>query len=214
MKDKLIALLEKFDQQAVRMRLLYTLVAVMIIGLIIDTLWISDNFKASKRLQAETVKIENNIDLLNIKHAEINASIANERRHPAHKQLAQVTQQLEDVKEELEEKTLTLVKPEIMTSVLKDILARSHKLSLLSLTKQPPQPLFEKSEQDVHVFRHAIVLQLQGKYADTQQFLKELESMPKKVNFESLNYVVDDYPLSTVTLVVSTLSLERKWIGG
>jgi MSHA biogenesis protein MshJ len=220
MNDRLMKMIEKFNALAIRMRILFTLVAIMLVAMIVDSLWIAENFNQVEKLSAEIVQTENRINDLIRAQNELNNNVVKQRNHPLLKQLNQVEKQIEKSKLVLEEKTINLVKPESMSKVLGDIILRSKNLKLISLTKQAPQALFENGQSEksenpkVQIYRHLVELVLEGQYKDTQRFLSLIEDMPQKLNFESFEYEVKNYPQSKVKLVVSTLSLDRKWIGG
>lgn len=216
MNEKIVTAIEKFDQLPIRMRLLITLVAIMTLGLAVDSLWVASNSQNAKLLKDQITQVDKTIiEIINAQN-ELNANVVNQRNHPVKKQLAQVQEQIKTIKLELQEKTINLVKPELMSSVLGDIIQRTNKLKLISLIKQPPQALFDTNDkqQKVQMYRHLIELVLRGKYSDTQHFLSQLENMPQKINFENFEYEVEEYPNSIIRLTVSTLSLDKKWIGG
>jgi len=111
-------------------------------------------------------------------------------------------------------------------------------LKLVSLNKMAPQPLVlnqttpssnaqtetdvamtsktpaTDSTQSVQLYRHRVELVLQGSFTDTQAFLVKLEALPKQLAFERLKLTVEQYPEAEITLTVSTLGFDRKWIGG
>ena len=216
MDNQLREYAEKFDKQPIRMRLLLTFVGLMVVVLIVDSLWISDNYKQAKKLQSDIHQIEDKIKLLNNSQNEINLTIANQRNNPLLIQLSQTNERIENLKSQLEEKTINLVKPELMANVLREIIQKSNGLELVSLSKQPTESLFETNEsvEQIQVFRHPFELVLKGGYQETMIFIQQLENMPQKVNFESFEFSVDNYPASKVTLLLSTLSLNQEWIGG
>ena len=71
-----------------------------------------------------------------------------------------------------------------------------------------------KSEQvKTDLYRHGVELQLQGSYLATLAYLKRLESLEWRFEWEALVFDIKDYPIGTVTLEVYTYSTERDWIG-
>lgn len=221
MNDKLKIATEKFDNLAIRIRLLFTLVAMALLSMLVDFLWIADNFNKAKSLKAEITQTENNInDLINAQD-QLNENVINAKNHPLLKDIKQLDLQIGKYNKILNEKTINLIKPEIMTSVLNEIIQRSKKLKILSLTKQLPIALFSPENQiaeaktaQLQIYRHLVEITFEGQYEDTEDFIRRLEDMPQKVNFESFTYEVEKHPLSKIILVVSTLSFKKEWIGG
>lgn len=215
MNSRINNLISKFDQRALKLRLLITLAMIFFIWFFIDSLWISNLSKESKQVNNKIVNLNKNFQQLSNDLNLINQGVKNKKNNPLYKDLKEVNKQLDQIKKGLESKTVNLIKPEEMSGVIKEVMNKSNKLVLLSLNKVPAEAVFkEDNKQDIQMYRHVIEIIFKGKYKDTLIFIKELEMMPKKVNFESINYQVEEHPWSNITLVISTLSLNKKWIGG
>lgn len=68
-------------------------------------------------------------------------------------------------------------------------------------------------QQATVLYRHGVELQLQGSYLATLAYLKQLESLEWRFEWDTLLFDIQDYPVGTVTLEVYTYSTERDWIG-
>ena len=68
-------------------------------------------------------------------------------------------------------------------------------------------------KQPTVLYRHGVELQLQGSYLATLAYLKQLESLEWRFEWDALLFDIQDYPVGTVTLEVYTYSTEREWIG-
>ena len=129
--------------------------------------------------------------------------------------------EIEKVRQQLTEKTVNLVPSDKMADVIEKIIASTQSLRLISLSKQaslrlsdPVEAPNADKEQAIKLYRHSVEIVLEGNYSATYQFLKSLENMERKVAFESFNYNVENYPNAEIRLIVSTLSLNKEWIGG
>ena len=218
MANKLKQNLEQFDGLPIRTRLILTFAAILVIFLAFQLAWYSQSNKTNKRLSSQLNSVDQQIRDYTQSQQEINSGVYNQRNDPKRRQLLELQQQVASVQNELERKTLSLVRPEAMAALLKEIIDNSQKLKLISLQKQLPQPLFDDSKEGeepvVQFYRHPVMLVFEGSYQETQNFLQELENMKRKVNFEQFEFSVEQYPKSQITLVVSTYSMTRKWIGG
>ncbi|MET1255686.1 hypothetical protein [Aliikangiella maris] len=236
MKDKLIGLSHQFDQQPVRMRLLISLSALLLVYLTFDLLWFADNSSKSKQLTQSNQQIDQQIAQFNQNQIEISAGIYNQQNDPKRKELDTINGQIDSVKQSLEQRAISLVRPNAVPQLLKEILSQSQRLKLISIEKHAPIALFESTQttankntstqnvsvnnnqsnqqNQVQMFIHPFSLTFTGNFKDTQQFLFQLENMDKKVTFERIEYLVDNYPNSIIKLELSTLNLDRKWIGG
>jgi MSHA biogenesis protein MshJ len=56
-------------------------------------------------------------------------------------------------------------------------------------------------------------MEIRGGYLSTLRYLEELEDLPWRFFWKSLNYEVLEYPEARVVLTVETLSLREGWIG-
>ncbi len=77
--------------------------------------------------------------------------------------------------------------------------------------KSPVQQKLQ--EHHVGVYKHTVVLALEGSYFNVITYLKSLENLPWKIYWHELDYSVTDYPKAEVLLEVYTLSTEEGFIG-
>lgn len=113
--------------------------------------------------------------------------------------------------------TDTLVAPQNMTAMLKDILDQQQNLKLVELRNLPVAPILSDEEsdsnQDIGLFRHSVRLVFQGNYTDTLKYLTKLEDMKNRFYWNRFDYQVEDYPIARVSLNIYTLSTQQWWIG-
>jgi len=220
--DKLQKIREQFDTLPIRTRLMITFASILLLFVIFELAWYAPTDSKTKTTKQQTQNVDLQIQTTTQMLQELNQGIYDQRNNPKRVQLASLDQQVNEVQTELEKRTRSLVRPQAMAELLKKIIDNSKQLKLLSLEKQAPVSLFEQQATDeqekpasqVQMYRHPVVMTFEGGYQNTQNFLKQLESMQQKVNFESFEFSVETYPKSKVVLVVSTYSLSRKWIGG
>lgn len=62
------------------------------------------------------------------------------------------------------------------------------------------------------LYKHAVEITVDGSYADLLAYLNELEHMPWHVYWGSVSLSARDAPVSRLTLVVYTLSLDKTWL--
>lgn len=219
MNEKLALLSEKFNQLETRMRLLVSFAIALVLGLILDLIWLSPNSRKIDQINSEFENTQKQINDTLKTQAALNQSIVDQRNHPKRKELERLVKQTNEVKSLLKEKTTNLVIPREMTKVLNEIIKSTGQMKLIQLKKHEPYPLFKESEENqeieqIQLYRHAIELTLEGNYSRTQKFIEALETMPQKVAFDRFQFTVEEYPKSQVRLIVSTLSFSKKWIGG
>jgi len=123
--------------------------------------------------------------------------------------------------------TSDLVSPREMRLVLEELIRRQSGLRLLAATNLEPRPLFdEPSEADSgaaakaaadsaapKLYRHALVLRVEGSYLDCLEYLRAVEQLPWHLYWARFELKAGDYPINTYSIEVRTLSLDKEWIG-
>ncbi len=112
-----------------------------------------------------------------------------------------------------------MVPPERMTGLLEQIL-RAHRglrlASLRTLPEEQPAPAVLKAGETAAppqlLHRHGVELVLAGSYPDMVAYMAALEAMQGQIFWGSANLKVDTHPNATLTLVVYTISLDKKWL--
>jgi MSHA biogenesis protein MshJ len=117
------------------------------------------------------------------------------------------------------------VAPERVASLLGELIARQQGLTLISLRNLPVQSLALRSNDDVAPaasavadahdrgpFLHPLELVISGDYPSIVRYLKALEQLPFRLQWERLELRVEHYPDNRVRLVIGALSLSRQWM--
>jgi MSHA biogenesis protein MshJ len=128
--------------------------------------------------------------------------------------------------EEMRVYTTDLVAPAEMRLVLEELLRRKHSLKLVSAVNRPAQPLVTDPEAEAEtaqpqeqpseaprLYRHSLVLTLEGSYLDCLAYLAAVERLPWRLYWTRLTLAATDYPRNSIVLELTTLSLDKEWIG-
>jgi MSHA biogenesis protein MshJ len=120
-----------------------------------------------------------------------------------------------------------LVDPRQMRSVLEELIQRHAGLRLISATNLEPRPLLEDAppegeglgvdvapESDApELYRHTLVLRLEGSYVDCLDYLQSIEQLPWHLYWGRLAVSSREYPKNEIVIELRTLSLDEEWIG-
>jgi len=110
--------------------------------------------------------------------------------------------------------TTTLIAPEMMPEVLGHLLSRQSRLSVKSVKSAQAVPVYMgKTEEDGLLYRHELELMLHGDFYQVKHYLEMIETMPKRVYFDKMNYEISEYPKGKLQLNVYTLSTKKELIG-
>lgn len=113
--------------------------------------------------------------------------------------------------------TRGLVSPREMTRMAQTLLRDNGALQLIKAENLPAEaiPLLEtdKTASGPSVYRHGLRLQVKGRYTDIVRYLHTLERLNWRVMWGEVNLETHKYPITTATLTIYTLSLDKAWIG-
>ena len=116
-----------------------------------------------------------------------------------------------------------LVPPRDMPQLVQQILAKNQGLQMIKLENLPAEALDEgkaaaagqpvaTTNNAARAYRHGVRIELRGRYVDIVRYLRALESLPSKVFWGEVRFESEAYPLSRVTLVIYTISLNKAWL--
>jgi MSHA biogenesis protein MshJ len=113
-----------------------------------------------------------------------------------------------------------------MRSVLEQLLSRQAGLKLVSAVNRAAVPVVadeepapgetpaEKPTSDApRLYRHSLVLELEGNYLDCLRYIESVERLPWHIYWSRLELETDEYPTNRIVLELTTLSLDEEWIG-
>lgn len=118
-----------------------------------------------------------------------------------------------------------LVAPRDMPRLVQQMLEKNQALQMIKMENLPAQALDEEknaaapatqpaatANNAARVYRHGMRIELRGKYVDIVRYLRALEALPSKVFWGEVRFESEAYPVSRVTLVIYTISLNKAWL--
>ncbi|PKF62963.1 hypothetical protein CW745_05935 [Psychromonas sp. psych-6C06] len=212
--------LEKlFNQMTLRER--FTMFSALIIcTFLIAYFWIIDpatiqqaklQRTLQKSVQAEKV-INNEIEMINKRLQEDPLKEINNKIAFSQATLVQLDKQLD-------EKLVKFIHAQKMPIALTKVLSKSPGVRISALTSLPVKVFNADKGATEEVnkspfYQHTLQITLQGDYNAIYQYLLNVESIPEKFYWHSLNYKVSNYPLAEVTLKIYTLSDQQDLVSG
>jgi MSHA biogenesis protein MshJ len=136
--------------------------------------------------------------------------------------------QLDTVNRELSDKSAGLIPAERMVHVIHDVLSRQHGVRLVSLHNEPEvslvhalaPPTTEAATDKAAAatlptgpFEHPVELVIEGSYLDLLAYLRALEQLEWRFHWKMLDLETTAYPTNRVRIELSTLSMDKDWIG-
>jgi MSHA biogenesis protein MshJ len=232
MKERLVKLKESVDRMTLRERLFLFAAAITVMSGAWEALLAAPLGAREKLASAKIAQLQQRIQTLNDAMTTTAEGIGEgmpsqlDRLHALQGRVAEGEQTVRIF-------TSDLVDPREMRVVLEDLLRRQTGLKLLSATNLEPRPLFEDpaKESDAapgaagtrdapqpvtgapKLYRHTLVLKLEGSYLDCLEYLQAVERLPWHLYWGRLELRSDEYPKNEIVIEVRTLSLDKEWIG-
>ncbi len=212
--------LERFNQCTLRERIVLlgatVLVLVAFTSLLLFQPWREQNTKLRRQIEAQRVT------LLESKATEsaIMDRSKNDPNVESRILYEALEKELQSLKQEFEASVVDLISPQEMPELLKDLLSQQKALKLLSLENLPSERVaVNKTKEDAQaeippLFRHRLRMSFSGDYLTTLKYLQKLQKLERSMVWEEVVIATQEYPETTISFQVYTLSLEEGWIGG
>ncbi|MCW8330416.1 type 4a pilus biogenesis protein PilO [Photobacterium sp. SDRW27] len=185
------------------------LIALLFVGFV---LFVEPQMKALTSAKRQLVSVANDITSSTNQITLIERKLKADPNRDIEQQIDQLERQNTALDEQLQGRVASLVTPMQMSGLMEQVLQRSDRLKLVSLESQPSVQLISGEDEGYYI--HPVRLTLRGRYFDVVSYLSQLESLPVKYYWRSLNYQVDKYPWADIQLDVYTLGESKDFIGG
>ncbi|HEU4654821.1 MAG TPA: hypothetical protein VFS47_12600 [Steroidobacteraceae bacterium] len=234
---QLESLFARFDRLTVRERVL---VCAALLAAVVMTWMIAIEDPLASKLRSVNSELTALQDSLNsdaaMSGAESDPAVA------ARKKAKELQAKLDDLNKELASKAAGLIPPERMVQVIHDVLSHQRGLTLVSLHNKPvtslvtavptpepapPSAADESTEGepaaadsatapvpvDAGPYMHPVEIVIEGSYLDVLEYLRALEALPWHFYWKVLELNSGTYPLNRVRIELSTLSMDKEWLG-
>ena len=218
-----LGLRRRFDARARRERILLIAVAVSLVWMATDRLWLTPAFKdwsaARSRQAVASVAVQRlNEDIV----ARGSESRAAEQQ--LRKEITQSRARIGEGDVALRAFGATLVGASDMVPMLDRLLGqvgglRMRLVQSLGRAEVGPPPVAiagaasaTAASPSGALYRHGVELTIEGSYADVVNYVRAIEAMPQHVLWGGMQLQVEQYPKVVVTLRLYTLSPDRNWL--
>jgi MSHA biogenesis protein MshJ len=226
LKKAIDTLASKYAALNTRERWMVFFAGLVVLYGLLNTLFLSPVLKKQKALQSallqsqqQTSEIQQQITMLaQTPLVDIDA----QNKIKLEKLNARVQQQ----KQQLTSLNDTLVSPEHMPDLLKNLMQNYQGIRLVGMKTIAPENFLEKpdkadatAESPGHVdhglpviYRHGLELTLSGNYMELMHYAEALQALSRKVLWDKAVLNTKEYPVSELTVTVYTLSLDKTWL--
>lgn len=196
-----------------RERLILLLVLLAVTFVLLDALFLAEQLNKSGQQGRALASIERDMDTLQleIRNLQLGQSAMGNQVQQEAAQLQETSQRLEEA---LAHAAAGFIPARSMPLALEQMLGSSEGLALVSLKNKPVELLSGTPGQpESLLYRHGVQMVLKGSYVASMDYLKKLEQLQWRIEWEAMRFEVKDYPEGLLTLDVSTYSKEKDWIG-
>ena len=221
MKDQILELAGKVDALSLRERaLLFGAVLILIFTLWNELLMIPLEEKHARAL-SEIESVQKRVKMLDGQIKSSLTMLKNDPNKLNRKAQIQLDRELSRIDQQIADLANNLIPPREMAKVLEEMLSNSLDLKLLRVESLAARPLLESGadapegagEAALGIFRHGMIIEFEGEFHQTLDYLRALEGLPWRLFWEHIDYSVEQHPKAHITIGVSTLSLQEGWIG-
>ncbi len=208
----LITLKQRFDSLSDREQYICLITLLMVVWGAWDSFIYQPMEKKKQALSTELANLQN--QLLNHQQTAIDIQLAAKQdpNKNNREKLKRIQQQFSSLKLQLHSGKKKFVPAKLMVTLLQDMLQQNHGLELISLKTLPVAEVSETKNIKPPIYRHGLILRFSGSYLTTLDYLKSLEALPWRINWEAIDYQVKQYPSAEITLQIDTLSFQPQWL--
>jgi MSHA biogenesis protein MshJ len=194
----------------------FVFVAVLVVALaLVQTLLLDPAQRRQQAAQARVTAAQTALGALEKQRALLAGPIGDPDK-ATRTALAAVEARLAELDAQIEARGRSLVAPERMPAVLKDVVAgKGVAVRIVGFKTLAPQPVALPGAADgapAAFYRHGFEVTVSGSYADLVAYLERLEALPWNLSWIEATLDATARPDLRLTLTVHTLSLEEAWL--
>jgi len=203
---------EKFDALSSREKWLALLVGLVVIVMIGFTYGVEPVMKQNAKVKTGISTLETQISSLQMQQKVYQQALQVDPNAAHNEQLAELQKRMGNLEQKFADELAELISPELMPSLMNEVLSLSGSLSLESMQSVEPVNIFADKEdmQGIALYQHAIQLTFKGSFAQIQAFLAALEATQWRVYWRTMHYDVIEHPNATLMIEFYTLSAQKE----
>ncbi|MFO1328146.1 MAG: hypothetical protein U1F56_12375 [Rubrivivax sp.] len=217
-----------YDARAPRERLLVALALSATLLMVVDRLWMSSAMRTWNEARAQQRQVAQQVEQVRAERARQSAGAVD----PAEQveiQIRNAQERLGRLERDLRAQASGLVPAGQMVGALEQLLAAQPRVRVRSMKSLPRTDLLAEAPAALAasspassaarsaappatLYRHGVEVTLEGDFADLVAYLRSLDTHPQQLIPGGLQFRVEKHPLSTLTLRLHTLSMDRHWL--
>ena len=206
------SLSQKYAKRPLKERALITMTLLVIVVMGWDSLWREPYDKSIRNLKSAVSHQKNQLQMVNTELSNAQSQLEPIEDDPRYQEVVTLEERLKGLDGLLQARKQKMIPPTIMANVLSEILQKDSGLSVVSLKNLPPQAI-QLNKSEFKVYRHRVELTLNGTFADTLDYLQQLESLNWDMQWNEVSLQTTEYPQNKIDIKIQTISDSPNWIG-
>jgi len=129
------------------------------------------------------------------------------------RQIGKLEGDIGEIDAQLRDQALQILAPEQVRLVLRDLIDNVQGLRLVSMQTEAPVQLVNTAPEDLPaLYRHGLVIDLQGEYLALLDYVRALEALPWRFYWLGIDVRADEPGARSFRLHLYTVSLRKEWI--
>lgn len=213
--EKLRQISERVDMMTLRERV-FVFAAALVVGLALVQSLLIDPEQLRKQHARDRLQVADSaLAQIEQQRQLLDGQKGRDPDQAARDALAAQEARLAELNAELAMRTRSLVPPERMQQMLKNVVQEQGGVRVVSFKTLGPQPVSVTGAAEgapPGFYRHGFEVTVSGGYSELVAYLERLEALPWNLNWVEATLDAAARPDLTLTLTVHTLSLEEAWL--
>jgi len=213
--EKLLQISERVGAMSLRERVFIFAAALVVVIALLQTQLVDAGQLRKQAAQSRLQAADSTLELIAQQRQLLAAKAGLDPDQVVRDALAAQEARLAALNVELDARGRSLVPPERMHHVLKDVVREQGNLRMVSFKTFSPQPVALQDAAEgapPGFYRHGFEMTVSGRYPELLAYLERLEALPWNLNWIEATLDAAARPELTLTLTVHTLSLEEAWL--
>jgi len=213
--EKLREIAARIGMMSLRERVFIFAASVLVTLALVQTLLIDAGQLGIQQANARVQAAEESLVQIGQQRQQLEREAERNPDRAARETLAAQEVRLAALNAELDQLQRSLIPPERMNQVLKNVVQEQRGIRIVGFKTLNPQPVALPDAAEgapPGFYRHGFEVKVSGRYSDLVTYLERLEALPWRLNWIEASLDAADRPMLTLTLTVHTLSLEETWL--
>lgn len=202
-----------FDARLMTERRLLIVAAACVIWFLLDAVWVTPAYQQLNKATKRRSEAQASFQSLTSQKTQLDQAIALQKQD-AQKELLLVRERLLKGQQELDRAQSQMAPARDMRQMLEAILARHGQLKLRSMKTLPPTEVRlgapGGASAGASLYSHGLELVVEGSFHELLAWLRSVETMPRRLIWQSMTLSSDEQSRLTLTLWVQTLSPDKE----